>query len=53
MKVCGAMGWGMLLALLLKYLDSKAGLLNIRNGYEFPWMELTIVAFTVYISYEL
>ena len=47
------MAWGMLLALLLRYIDSKIGWVNAKSSLLFPVMEGFILSFVLNISYEL
>lgn len=53
MSLSRSISWGMLFALILKYIDSFVGICNVVGHYPFPVMELFIVSYILYISYQI
>ncbi len=53
MSLSRSISWGMLFALILKYIDSYIGLCNVAGYYPFPLIELFILSFNLYISYQI
>jgi hypothetical protein len=47
-----SIGWGMILALLCKWLDSHCGCCNLKGGYDFPVLEMGMLGVMVVISYS-
>ena len=47
-----SIGWGMLLALIFKWIDNYCGWCNIKGGYDFPVLEMVLLGVMISISYS-